>query len=342
MPTTPLAAAEGPVRVSVLSEGNAVPDEALIISVTIGKALNRVPWARLTLADGDITKGTFDLSDSATFAPGAEIVVKLGHGGEETEVFRGIVVKQGVSITGNNVSRLVVDCHDKAVKLTVGRKSALYKDMTDSSVISQIVSDAGLSAGTIDATTLLNRQLVQHYCSDWDFLLARAEANGMVVMVDGGSVGVARPAVTGSAALKVTFGESIIDFKAELDARQQYTEVKATAWSPKDQALLTGAASPASLNRQGNLDSSKLAGVLGLGTFELRSDTAMSAEALKGWAAAQQLKSGLARLRGHMKFQGSALAQAGPDHAGRRGQALRRQPLRQQPHPSGGGRKLDH
>ena len=193
----------------------------------------------------------------------------------------------------------------------MGRKSRLFKEMTDGDVMAQIVSDAGLTAGTIGATTLRHLQLVQYCCSDWDFLLARAEANGMVVIVEGGSVNVAPPAVTGNAALDVAYGVSIIAFEAEVDARHQYSEVKAMAWSPKDQALLTGAAGPAVLNAQGNLDSSTLARVLGLGTYELRSDTAMSAQALAGWAAAQQIKSGLARLRGRMKFQGSALAQAG-------------------------------
>jgi Rhs element Vgr protein len=308
MANSPQTDVDGPVRVVVLCDGQDVGNEAQLIELTVHKALNRLPAATLVFADGDISTSTFPLSDGDKLKPGAEVVVKLGYSDTEDEVFKGIVVKMSASIRGDNDSRLTVDCRDVASKLTVGRRSALFADMKDSDVITRLLGDAGVSSGTIDATTVQHGQLVQHYCSDWDFLLSRAEANGLVVTVDDGKLSAAAPACDGAAVLTVTYGESLISFEAELDARHQYADVTAHAWDPKSQAVLQQSQPPTTLAAQGDLDAKTLAKVMGLAQFELRSDTAMTADLLTCWAKAQQLKSALSRLRGRMSFVGSAKA----------------------------------
>jgi Rhs element Vgr protein len=153
---------------------------------------------------------------------------------------------------------------------------------------------------------------VQHYCTDWDFMLARAEAGGRVVVVDDGAVTVAVPETSGSPQLAVAYGESLIEFEAELDASHQSTEVRAQAWDAGQQAVLQSApAGPAALNAQGNLDSKRLAAAMGSPQVRLQTGATLHKDALDAWARAQQLKSGLARLRGRMRFQGSALARVG-------------------------------
>ena len=41
--------------------------------------------------------------------------------------------------------------------------------------------------------TVTHRELAQHFCSDWDFMLARAEANGQLVIATDGSLAVKAP-----------------------------------------------------------------------------------------------------------------------------------------------------
>lgn len=311
MPKSPLEGSEGPVRVVIESDGKPLPDSAALVSLTVRRAVNKVPSATLVFSDGDIPQGTFPLSDSAHLKPGAEITVKAGYGDDEAVIFCGIVVKHGLQIRGDNDSRLVIGCRDKAVKMTVGRRSARYEELADADILKALVSRHGLAASISDAT-LHHAQLVQHYCTDWDFLLARAEANGCLAMVNDGEVRVAKPSTSGAATLKVTYGADLIEFEAELDARHQYSEVRAKAWDAKTQALLESTpAGPARLNPQGNLDSNALSKVLDVGTVSLQTGAALPKPALDGWAKAQQMKSGLSRLRGRMKFQGSALATVG-------------------------------
>jgi len=71
---------------------------------------------------------------------------------------------------------------------------------------------------------------VQYYCSDWDFLLSRAEANGYLVVVEDGKVTVKAPDVSSAAELKVTYGEDLYEFQGDLDAMTQLAAVKGTSW----------------------------------------------------------------------------------------------------------------
>lgn len=311
MPALPLDHAEKPVRVALVGGGVGFDEAASLISVTVRYAVNKVPSATLVFSDGDMPERKFPLSDSSKLKPGMAITVKAGYGDDETPIFSGIVVKHGLTISGNNDARLVIECRDKAIKMTVGRRNARYEQQTDAEILRALVARHGLTARVSDAS-LDHAQLVQHYCTDWDFLVARAEANGCLVIVSDGQVSVAGPPVADASVLKVTYGDDLIEFEAELDARHQYAEVQAKAWDAKTQALVESkTARPARLNRQGNLDSAELAKVLGAGTVNLHTGAALPKPALDGWAEAQQVKAGLSRLRGRMRFEGTARVSPG-------------------------------
>jgi Rhs element Vgr protein len=311
MPASPNAASEGVVRLVISSEGTAVAETVRVLSVEIHRAVNTVPSARIVMADGDMALQSFALSDSASFKPGAAIKIAAGYGDNEETVFEGVVVKHGIRISGHNDSRLVIECRDQAVAMTVGRKNANYVDKKDSDIIRTLIGAAGLTAD-VEATTLQHGELVQYYCTDWDFMLSRAEAAGLLVIVTDGTVAVKAPQTSAAAALKVSYGVDLMDFQAEIDARTQLAAAQATGWDPKTQAVAQGTeAKPPTLNAQGDLTSAALAQVLGLASYRLQTAVPLPKEALTQWAKSQQLKSGLSRVRGRMKFQGSALAKVG-------------------------------
>ncbi len=311
MAVSPLLNAEGPVRVSLLCGGTDVSQTSEIESVTIWRAVNRVPTATIVMIDGDMPEQKLPLSDAATFLPGAEVELKAGYGEQEVTVFKGIVVRHGIHMDGQAGARLTVECRDKAVKLTVGRRNKVWTEKTDSDLIAELAQGRGLTAA-VDSTSITHGSLVQHYCTDWDFLLSRAEANGLLVVPEDGTLKVAAPATSSSPVLTLGWGRDILELQAEVDARHQFSTVKASAWDLATQDVVSGtAANPDAMTSQGNLSGSTLAAVLGLNEIDLQSGTVLEAAELTTWAKAQQLKSGLARLRGHVRFQGSALAQVG-------------------------------
>ena len=310
MPESPTDNTSNVVMLSILAAGAQIDDAIQIVSVSVTKTINKIPYARIELVDGDMPKKDFPASNDKAFKPGTEIEIKAGYGDTDESLFTGIIVRHGIKFTGKNDSRLVIECRDKAVKMTIGRKNANFIDLSDSDIIAKLIKNYALTP-EVAATTASYPELVQYYCSDWDFMLSRAEVNGFLVCVDATKLSVKAPEVSGEAVLKVTYGDDLMELHADIDARTQFTAVDGVSWDPSKLEVVTQTAPAKALNAQGDLTSKQLADIVGPKTFNLQTPGQIEAVALKGWAEAQQVKAGLARIRGRMKFQGSAKALPG-------------------------------
>lgn len=311
---SPSTNTNGDIRVTVYSEGTALADTVRIVSVKVTSAVNRIPSATIIIVDEDSTSDTvcFAVSDGETLIPGKAVRIDVAYGtGTAVTIFDGIVVKQSLRGGAYTEGRLEVECRDKAIAMTVGRKCANYVDLSDSDIISKVVGNyTGLSVD-VTATTVTNKELVQFDVSDWDFMLTRAEANGFVVIASAGKLTVKAPATDVAAVLSLTYGEDIIDFEAEVDARSQLSSVDSVAWDPATQAIVSQSVTPKTLNAQGNLTASTLAQVLNLSSYRLQSSVPLDSDTLKAWADGRQMRAALARMRGRVSFQGSGLATPG-------------------------------
>jgi Rhs element Vgr protein len=99
-----------------------------------------------------------------------------------------------------------------------------------------------------------------------------------------------------------------MEFQAEMDARTQLASVTGTAWDLKNQKIVQEKGTEPSLNKQGNIPTRELAKVIDLESYNIQSAAPIVKTSMKSWTNAQLMKSGLARIRGRMKFQGSAKA----------------------------------
>jgi phage protein D len=210
---------DGVVRIGI-EVGGEMLTALPIVSLTVRRAINWLPWAEIVLADGDISTGTFDWSDKPTFSPGAEVTISAGYGEELAVLFRGAVVRHGVKIDEQSCSRLVIECRDKAAQMTFGRNFANYVHQEDGDTISTLIGSYGLSAD-VAPIGAGHHEPARRHCSDWDFILAHAEANGLVVQVDAGAVTVKAPNTSGSAVLACTWGLDLISFEACVDVARQ-------------------------------------------------------------------------------------------------------------------------
>ena len=311
MPESPEKRANGPVTVTVYSNGSKVPDDIAIDKILVEKAVNMIPIAQLEFGDGDPASKKWPVSDSDLFEPGSEVRIDAGYGNEEKTIFEGIVTRHGLKASNDGYHRLLVECRDKSVAMTIGRKNANYLNQKDNEIFSTIVDQyKDLSITSSDTSTEYG-ELVQYNCTDWDFLLSRAEVNGMIVLIDASEISVNKPEVDGTSELIVTFGEDLLEFHADIDLHNQFAEVKSVCWDPSAQGVIQSSVGTQNLTKQGNIDSSTLAKVLGLSSYDLRTPTFMEQSALQDWASAQQIKSGLSRITGRMKFQGSEVANPG-------------------------------
>lgn len=311
MADSPLTGSTGVIDVTILSGGQEIAETTQVVSVEIHYCVNKIPSAKIVVLDGDMPNGDFPVSNLDDFKPGAEIQIKAGYDSADTVVFTGIVMRHSLKIDGDNYSRLIAYCKDKAVAMTVGRKNANFVDQKDSDIMTTLIGNYGGLTADVSATQTQFKELVQFYSTDWDFLLTRAEANGYLVTVDAGTVSAKAPDTGSSAQLTVTYGIDLMAFDADLDAFAQYQSVSAAAWDPSQQAVSTAQSGPVTLNSQGNVTSSDLAQVIGLDDFKLQTAVPLDSTVLSDWSKGQQVKSGLARIQGSAAFQGSAKAKIG-------------------------------
>jgi len=292
------------VSFSIKIDGSVIPDVYSMHSIHIEQALNRISHAQLVVLDGSATKESFAVSGSSTFVPGNKVVIEAGYNNQNQSIFEGIITGQNLRVDNQVGSTLTVQCKDTAVKMTVGRQNAMYNQVKDSDVMTTLVGNHSGVSADITATSTQWPTMIQHYCSDWDFLLSRAEVNGMVVTTLNGKVAVFPPDKNSSSVLTITYGDTLYSFDGEINAVTQLASVKASAWDPKQQKVVEGKASN-TLAGPGNLSSKKLSDVVGLSEFELQT-TAPEAEGdLTGWAKAQMLKSEYAKITAEVRFQGS-------------------------------------
>lgn len=309
-PPSPQVAASDLSSYLIKSGGTALDGSYQVTSLRVYSALNKIPHAVIELVDGDAAAGDFPISGGATLAPGQTLEIELGNEGSEQLVFSGVVTRQTIRRRGRDGSVLQVEARDQAVKMTIGRKSAVYQNTTDSAVMTQLVQNAGLGAA-IASTTPQLEELTQFQASDWDFLVTRAEANGQVVWASSGTVKTFAPDPSTQAVLSLTYGLDVLDFRLDEDARTQYPSVTASGWDPATQAMISATSQITELNPIGAPTAAALAAVASPSVVELQSSAALAQDRLTAWAQATILRSELAKVRGELRFQGSLLVLPG-------------------------------
>jgi Rhs element Vgr protein len=292
------------VTATILSGGKRIDPSCELVSIDIRREVNRVPSASLLLIDGDVAAGKFALSDSALFEPGKEIEIRLRYESDtqDATVFKGPVVRHAVESTGDG-SLLRVEMKDAAVKLTQTRKSMVFRDQTDDAVFRKLIQDAGLRVGIIDSTTQRHAELVQYNCSDWDFILSRADSNGRLTVADDGQLSVRTVNLSGAARRRFQYGNDIYSFEFEADAAYQYPSVKSAGWSIKDQRPQESSGKGFRLS-QGNLDGGRLAQAVGFGAYTLSHPVPVAPGELQAWADARLQRSRMSMLRGRLATVG--------------------------------------
>ena len=297
------------VTYKILVEGEELSKKHQVKRILVEKEINRITTATLTLVDGEAAKQDFNLSNKDLLIPGKLIEVSAGYHSDEEQIFKGIIIKHSIKIR-NNRSLLIVECKDEAVKMTIGRKSKYYYELADSEIFESIIDSYRLEKD-IEKTNYTHKELVQYQTSDWDFIVSRAQANGKLCFLEDGKISIKKPDVAQDAVETVAFGATILDFDAEIDARNQYHKVSSYAWTPADQELLEIEANDSNVSLNGNLSTSELGDTIGLENYELRHGGTLSDVELQDWADAKSLFQQLAKIRGRVKFQGISTVKPG-------------------------------
>lgn len=305
MPETrviPTARSADLVTYKILVEGEELSSTNQVLSITVQKEINRIPWAKIILLDGDPAAQDFVLSNESFFVPGKEIEIKTGYHSEEETIFKGIVIRHNLKIRSDK-AQLEIECKDKAVKMSIGRKSKYFYDSKDSDILEEIISAHGLETD-VEETNADYPEMVQYRVSDWDFCITRAQANGKVCVIDDGRFSVVAPDYAQEEKMTLVYGATILDFDAEMDARNQFANVTSFGWDVANQEIVEKEANNADVELNGNISPDELASVIELDKFELRDGSASTDAGLQDWANAKKLFNQLSKTRGRVRFQG--------------------------------------
>ena len=149
--------------------------------------------------------------------------------------------------------------------------------------------------------------MVQFYCTDWDFILSRADANGCWVLADDGEITLQKPELKGRPKHTFEYGISdIYEFEMKADLSHQYTSVESMTWDVKTQEISPPQKAQSFSLTQGNLNPDKLAKTINADNYQLVTLGQLDKQEMQAWADAKLLKSRLSMLQGRLKVPGFA------------------------------------
>jgi Rhs element Vgr protein len=291
----------------VFINGTPLSNEILLSQITVNKSFNKIASAKMIFMDGSASDRNFPLSNDDKFKPGSTIKIQLGYHGEADTIFEGIIIKHAIKVRQQASSLLTIEAKDKAIKLTMARKSVYHINKTDKDVITDLAAEL---AGEVDATTFSHKQLVQFDTTDWDFIVTRAEANSMFVLTDDGKLNVKKPAVAGTPVLTATYGDNIWDFEAEMDARKQVKQITSHSWDFTKQKVEESEAGTAAFSENGNISSDNLGAVLNA-EIKLNHSGNLTEKQLQDWSDAYAMRNHLLKIIGRVRIQGNAAVKPG-------------------------------
>lgn len=308
---SPIDIEDPTLHLTIKVDGSVIKDYYPIVSVHIVQEINRISSAEIIVIDKIAESEELPISDSNDFIPGNDLEILAGYGetGEQS-IFKGVIVKQAIRLNAGSGFNLVITCKHKAVMMTFNRTEQEYENTLDSDIISGIIGKYGLSC-TIDSTSSQQEVSFQKLATDWDFILSRAEFYGYITILENEKIVIGKPKLDGDPLLRLTAGESMISFKAELNAEKQSPSLDASAWNPENQELIKSQATEPTINIQGNLDAKKLSDKLNQTKLSLSSVTPMPQEDLKTWADGRLLMIRLNAIKGLVTFMGNADVKVG-------------------------------
>ena len=307
MPASPDIDRSGPLGIAVKVAGQPLDSATDILSVRAVSEVGRIPECRIVIADGSVVRQEFPLGDSTSVKPGAEIEVSAQWGDASAEtVFKGLIIALRNRIGGEAPPLLELHCRAHAIRAAQTRRSALYAEMKDSDVISQIAGSHNLQA-TVEATTETGDQVL-HDGTDWDAMRLLAERNGLWIVCDGAAVSVKPPDLDGTPPLKVTLGIDIIAFDAEVSADRAFDAATFRAWDAQRLEVAEAQARAVTAPAWGDLTLATLSEAMNSPAPVIASAAPLTEARLADYATFVRARASLGRIAGTCRFTGTTLA----------------------------------
>lgn len=212
-------------------------------------------------------------------------------------------------------TRAVVRGYDFSHRLTAGRKTKTYQNMTYADIAKQIAGAAKLGTRIDDTGTALEHVL-QANQSDLDFLYAIARRIGYDCRVEAADLVFQKPVESSTAPdaaeragddpVQLVWNHNLLEFRARMSAVSQVAEVNVRGWDVAKKEAVIGKAQANATNADISMSAQDLAGKVGGGTLVVVDKPVETQEAADELAAAR------AEQVGSAAFEATALAIGSP------------------------------
>ena len=286
-------------------EGTQIPDAYKLIHAIIRMEVNRIGKAVLQFEAGANEIAPFEFSDSDILQPAKTIKVEVISDEKTDALFEGIILSCQLDSKKGNSAVFTVECRDYAYLTTLGRRNAIYEDISDDMIIKKILSSYGNISAKVEGGDIEHQSITQYYVTDWDFILSRADVNGMIICTSGKEIKICPPDVDSGTVASVSYQNDILDFKGTISGTEQYSEINTAAWSYTNQALTEMQAAPAKYNEQGDLSLKDLSS-FNSNRLLYQTNAAVDDESLRKWADSLAFRAALKRYGGYFVINGNA------------------------------------
>ncbi|TFV95545.1 type VI secretion system tip protein VgrG [Algoriphagus kandeliae] len=297
------------VTFSIISEGTQLSSTIKVVQLSIDQGIDKLPSAHITLLE-DYSSGKLELSNGELLIPGKILEILIGYNSEETKIFEGFITKHGIEMQKDRV-QLSLELKDPAIQMAVKRENRTFLDFSDAEIAESLIQKYPKLSFDIDPSGPTQEQMVQYYCSDWDFIISRSKANGKFVFVENGHVNIFNSEFDQTPILELSVGKNIIRFEAEINAETQFEGSSSTSWDFSKQSLLEKNAQDPGIDFPGNISSSELASSLGMIQHQLHHGGKRKEEEIQKWADSDLMRNRLSKIIGTVKIQGTEKVKPG-------------------------------
>ncbi len=239
----------------ILKINGADASEALmedLLQISVEESLHLPAMFTLVIKNDPYTGRSSDTmwKHQSVFEIGTEIIIGFGSSTtndpdystqNKGNVFQGEVTAIENFFTQQSQAPIIIRGYDVGHRLHRGRFNRSFQNVKDSDVVSTVIGEVGISAGTVDATTTTHEYLFQENQTNMEFLRERASRNGYELFVQDNKLNFRKPKSGGSVTL--TWLEELESFKVRVSSGEQINKVEVRGWDYTQKKEIVGTAS---------------------------------------------------------------------------------------------------
>jgi len=123
---------------------------------------------------------------------------------------------------------MIIRGYDTSHRLHRGRYSRSFQNVTDSDIVNQVIGEAGITAGTVSATTIVHEYVFQENQTNIEFLRERAARVGFELYIQDGKLNFRKP--TQDQELSLKWLTDIHSFRVRVSTAEQVSSVEVRGW----------------------------------------------------------------------------------------------------------------